>query len=344
MISYREWKLQNVTEAVASVDAQIEKLIDATVGEIESALTDYVSRNAPERAAPAAEPEAPAGPSGFEKAGRLTGQFARGVGKGISNYMNQPVPGASGQTRKELLAKKHPGLHSLAYGAEKPSGTGLWNKFKDRLSGFFMKKEWEEFDSFIENAVSDRELQSLLVECGVSRLTLNENNGAFGQLRQIIRGALQNLGGKIKVLIQASSEAPRPGEPAPAEEFPSRDEPPHIMPPGGILSGASAKKKKTIADLGVPNITKDAAEDIKERGKGKKHFLNPKTGESTPMKVPFSDKPAPFGDKPAPFGDKPAPFGDKPAPDFRKKEAPKTPKKRTPRKTSSKSKRGKKKS
>ena len=273
MISYREWKLQqNVNEA--TVDSEITRLIDGTVGEIERAITDYVSKAT---GAPPMAKLAPEGP--MARAGRGIDTFAGDLKKRANDYMNQQVPARGGEmrSRKDLMSMRRPGLHQMIYGPKKSSGPGFLNSLKDRLGGFFMKKEWDELNSFIENLIPERHLQSLLVECSVSRLMLNESNGDFMALRQFIRGALQKLGQGIKdiydIPFAEPADAPVPGEPAVAakEAPPEPGKPAPSVPP----SKPAPQRRAEAPTFGT-------------------------------KKPPFGDRPAPtFGSEKPPFEGKP---------------------------------------
>jgi hypothetical protein len=222
MISYREWRL----DEASAVDQQINSLIDATVSAIEKAITDYVSSQ-----------KRPSALNAF--------------GNRIGSAVNRPVGGSltkgerqtrdSGQqvnpTRASRFASRYPAVNTLLKGSGNlPDNAGWWQKFRDRLSGFFMKKEFHE----IENAVTLVELQNLLYGSGVSRLVLTEADGDFNALRQTIRSNLQGLGGKIKELLRQpkvsqrtpkSAKVPVPGEPAPnVEPLPPGTKPPEQSP------------------------------------------------------------------------------------------------------------------
>lgn len=198
MISYREWKLRSdIKTEDHNIDQQVNDLVNVAVGEIEKAIGDYLGKI----------PTASVAPEDS------VSKFGGGIRQSISNYLNQPVSGEL--TPGEKL--------SYGLGGKVPTRgdrlSSWWKKFKgkwgDRVGQFFMKKEWDEFSGFLENCVTEKSLQLLFLECGVSRYVIVENDFSF--LQQSIRSTLMNLGEKIKSMFHREPETPVKVAPVPSK-------------------------------------------------------------------------------------------------------------------------------
>jgi hypothetical protein len=265
MISYNQWKSEQINESSDS----IEGLIDAAVGQIERAVNDYIDRISPanqlkdkfggavnklkQHGQAIKDTASQYGQSAREKVGK----FGSRIKQGVNDYLDKNVGMAStageparGISRREMLGRNYPALNTLIHGTGKvPKGSSAWRHLGDRLSGFFGKKEWHDFVT--------GELQEALAECGVSRLLLIENNDQFSQLRQLIHSVLSELAEKIRIVMEPAIPTPT----SPKDEVLPMPKAKATTKTPNLAQAARSTPEEEFKNEPVPSVPSEAAPD-----------------------------------------------------------------------------------